>query len=240
MSDRRVLAVIPARGGSKRVPRKNIRPVGGKPLIAHTIADADEATRVDRAVVSTDDRQIAAIARQHDGYVPFMRPEELATDTASATDVITHALRWAQQELGDFDVICSLQVTSPLRTPADIDGALDRLSESNADSCVSVSEYITPPQWAVTPETDDSLQPAFASNPLWSEDDTTRSQDMPELLHPNGAVFAATTTAWQSYESFYTPQTVGYQMPPRRSFDIDEPWELELIRTLFEHSNDRN
>lgn len=227
------LAIIPARGGSKRVRKKNIREVAGKPLIAHTIQDADAAENIDKAIISTDSTEIAQVASEYGGEVPFMRPDELATDTASAAGVITHALGWATQHVGEFDYICSLQVTSPLREPKDIDRTLQRLYETDAESCVSVSEYITPPQWAVAIDEDETLSEYFDYGMLWS-DEITRSQDIPELFHPNGAVFAATTDAWRKHNSFYTPETVGYKMPPKRSFDIDEPWELELVRNIME------
>jgi len=228
------LAVIPARGGSKRVPQKNIREVGSKPLIAHTIQDAEDADLIDRAIVSTDDDEIARISRDYGAEVPFLRPPELATDTAGLAGVITHALRWADNQSNQYDFICALQTTSPLRTPDDIDGVLTRLDESDADSCLTISEYITPPQWAVSPDEEGYLSEYFETNSLWG-DDPDRSQDVPDITHPNGAVFAATTEAWRTHESFYTPNTVGYRMPPSRSFDIDEPWELELVRSVIDN-----
>lgn len=231
----RTLAVIPARGGSKRVPNKNVREVDGKPLIAHTIEQADNATKIDYAIVSTDDSEIAEVATEHGGNVPFERPAELATDTASLAGAITHALDWTRTEQDQqFDQVCSLQVTSPLRRSKDIDGALTRLEKSDGDSCISVSEYATPPQWAVATGENEFLYEFFDYDLLWA-DQPTRSQDIPELQHPNGAIFAATTEAWHSHESFYTPGTIGYEMPPKRSFDIDEPWELELVRSLMKN-----
>lgn len=230
----RTLAVIPARGGSKRVPNKNVREVGGKPLIAHTIEQANDSNKIDRAIVSTDDPKIIEVATEHGGNVPFKRPAELATDAASLAGTITHALNWAREQDQHFDQVCSLQVTSPLRRSEDIDTVLTRLEKSNADSCISVSEYVTPPQWAVATDEDEFLYEFFDYDMLWT-DQPTRSQEIPELQHPNGAVFAATTEAWRAYESFYTPRTIGYEMPPQRSFDIDESWELELVRSLMKN-----
>lgn len=228
----RTLAVIPARGGSTRIPDKNIKRVDGMPLIAHTIRDAEAATELDRVIVSTDDEQIATTAREYGGNVPFMRPAHLATDHAPTGGAITHALNWATEQYGEFNYVCVPQVTSPLRTPEDIDAALRRLRETDAQSVVSVSSFLSPPRWAVAEDENDHLQPQFESAGLW-DGDYVRSQDMDELLHPNGAVFAATTDAWEAFESFYTPETVGYEMPPERSFDIDEPWELDLVRKLM-------
>lgn len=231
--NKKTLAVIPARGGSKRIPKKNIKTVADKPLIGHTIQHAEDADSIERAIVSTDDKEIAEIAAQYGGEVPFMRPAELATDTSAAADVISHALRWVTERSEQFDIICLLQVTSPLRTPDDIDEAIARLLATEAQSVVSVSEYSDPPQWALHETDKGHLDEFFETGSLWG-DTPDRSQDLPELYYPNGAVYAATTKIWREHRSFYTPETVGYRMPPERSFDIDEPWELELIRSLMD------
>ncbi len=228
----RTLAVIPARGGSTRIQNKNIKQVDDVPLIAHTIQDVEAATEIDRMIVSTDDEQIATIAREYGGNVPFMRPSHLATDHAATSGAITHALKWATEQYGEFKYVCVPQVTSPLRKPEDIDASLSRLQETGAQSVVSVSAFLAPLRWAITEDENDHLQPQFESAGLW-DDDYVRSQDIDDSLHPNGAIFAATTVAWKSFESFYTPETVGYEMPPERSFDIDEPWELDLVRKLI-------
>ena len=229
--DREVLAVIPARGGSKRIPRKNLRRLGDKPLIARTVEHAKRASAVDAHVVSTDDDEIARVAHEHGGNVPFERPASLATDQAPTNAVVSHALDWYADRDRQFDVVCLLQVTSPFRTPADVDSALARLQETDADSVVSVSPYRVPPQWAVTEGVDGYLSEAFDTGALWTSD-TARSQDLTGLSHPNGAIFAAPVGAWRTHETFYTPRTVSYEMPPERGLDIDEPWELDLARAL--------
>lgn len=226
------IAVIPARGGSKRIEKKNLRTVGGKPLVAHAVDHAARARRVDRAIVSTEDDDIAALAKEYGADVPFKRPPSLATDTTPASAVITHALNWLADHGESFDVISLVQPTSPLRRPDDIDGALEKLEMSEASSVISISEYISPPEWAVAENDEGFLEEYFDLGVLW-RDQLERSQDLPKVRHPNGAVFAATTDVWWTHESFYTPKTVGYEMPPTRSFDVDEPWELKLVRALF-------
>lgn len=226
------LAVIPARGGSKRVPRKNVREIGGQPLISYTIQQAENAEEIDRAIISTDDEEIAQIAREHGGEVPFLRPADLATDTASLSGTIKHAIEWMSREEHEHTRVCSLQVTSPLRSARDIDKAIRKLERTEAESCISISKYVTAPQWAVSGDKNGYLQEYFDFGTLWG-DEHTRSQDIPELFHPNGAIFVATIEAWKQNESFYSSRTVGYEMPPERSFDIDEPWELELVRELI-------
>lgn len=227
------LAIIPARGGSKRVPHKNVREVAGKPLIAHTIEHASSASRIDRTIVSTDDEEIAEVAKEHGADIPFMRPAELATDTATLPETITHALDNLQKADSKYDWICTLQATCPLRTPKDIDETLAKLDKTGADSCLTISKYVTPPQWAMARDENGALSEFFDFQMLWT-DEPARSQDIPELYHPNGAVFATSIEAWRTYESFYTPYTTGYEMPRERSFDVDEPWELELVRDLLE------
>lgn len=231
----RVLGVIPARGGSKRVPRKNVREVGGKPLIAHAVDQAASAELVDEAVVSTDDDEIREAALRHGGNVPFARPDELATDTAPSHAVITHALDWYAERGESFDVVAMIQVTSPLRSPGDIDGALCLLADRGADSVVSVTRYDDPPFWAVETDENGFLREYFDRGVLFTDPDeeVPRSQDLPELRYPNGAVMAATVDSFRENEGFYTERTVGYEMPPERSVDIDEPFELDVARALF-------
>jgi CMP-N-acetylneuraminic acid synthetase len=228
-----VFAVIPARSGSTRVPQKNIKKVGGKPLIAHTIEQSHNAKTIDRTIVSTDDNEIAAIADQYGGEVPFERPPELATDDASSLDVIEHALDWIIKTEGKPRIVAMLQVTTPLRTATDIDSAIQRLQHStSAQSVVSVSEFLIPPLWSVKKNEDGFLTAYFEPDVLW-KNTIPRSQDLPDVKHPNGAVFAATVDAFYDQHSFYTDRTLEYEMPPERSIDIDEPFELEIARALI-------
>lgn len=233
-----VLAVIPARGGSKRVTRKNLREIDGKPLIAHTIDHADASDRVTKAVVSTEDEEIKRTAREYGGSVPFDRPASLATDTADTTPVVSHAIDWYEERGETFEVVCLLQVTSPLRRPEDIDSALSRLEGSDARSIVSTSEYADPPQWAMETDENGYLVKYFDEDQFDSDEDDGRSKDLRTLRHPNGAVFAATLSSWRDEPGFYTDKTIEYQMPPERSIDIDEPWELTLARCLFERMDE--
>ncbi|WP_336325842.1 acylneuraminate cytidylyltransferase family protein [Halovenus sp. HT40] len=231
---RKVLGVIPVRGGSKRVPDKNIRTVGGKPLVAHAISHAEKSTAIDRAVVSTDDPTIRDVAESYGGTVPFERPAELATDTATSDDVVLHALDWFEQRDEQFDIVSMVQATSPFRTPGDIDAAIERLQDTDGDSVISVSEFDIPPVWAVTENQDGQLHPYLDEGYLWT-DDLPRSQDTPALYHPNGAVFAAYVDAFRKEESFYTEKTVGYKMPRSRSLDIDEPFDLDMAKAWAEY-----
>ncbi|MFC4542230.1 cytidylyltransferase domain-containing protein [Halosolutus amylolyticus] len=235
-----VLGVIPARGGSKRVPRKNVREIGGIPLVGHAVEQATEAALLEEVVVSTDDEEIAAAARKHGGRVPFPRPERLATDGATSAAVLDHALEWHADRGDEFDAVAMIQPTTPLRRASDIDETIDRWRSTDATAGISVSEYRAPPQWAVTMDETGTLRPYFEEDALWTDDDVPRSQDLSRLLHPNGAVFVADVPAFRAFDGFYTDRTVGYEMPISRSIDVDSPADLELARTLYATHDDPN
>jgi CMP-N-acetylneuraminic acid synthetase len=203
--------------------------VGRKPLIAHTIEQAERSTEIDHAIVSSEDDEIRATAERFGGNVPFRRPDELASDDATNVEVVEHALDWAEKKGTDYRNVCLLQVTSPFRSPEDIDGALRELEPRDAKSVVTTCEFETPPFWAVTEDQDGYLSPYFGDDYLWSK---TQTQSVPTLTHPNGAVFAARTDAFRDASSFYTDKTVAYKMPRERSLDIDDPIDLRIARSL--------
>lgn len=207
----RVLAVIPARGGSKGVPGKNIRNVGGKPLIAWTIEAAHAAKCVDRVIVSSDDSAIIAVARAAGCDVPFIRERHLAEDGTPTIDVVLDAL----ERCAGFDWVVTLQPTSPLRTAEDIDGAIERCVEAGAPACVSVCRAQESPYWMVTVGENGRLRP------LMPEGQFTRRQDLPPAYILNGAVYVANATWLARERRFVTAETVGYEMPVERSHDLD-------------------
>lgn len=225
-----VLGLIAARGGSKRVPRKNIREVNGKPLLAYAIQDAKAAETIDRVVVSTEDERIKEVARNWDGETPFRRPDELATDDATTDDVVLHALDWFEARGTSFVEVCSIPVTTPFRNPGDIDETMELLRRTGAKSAMSITEYDAPPFSAVAIDADTArVEPYFEETNLWEE---TQAQKVPTLYHPNGAVFAATVEGFREHESFYTDDVVGNEVPAERSLDIDTPFDLEIARAI--------
>lgn len=230
-----VLGIVPARAGSQRVDRKNLRDLGGKPLIAHTIEQVTSAKNFDTAIVSTEDDEIQRVASDYGAEILFERPAELATDKATNDDVVAHALDWFAKRGRNFDIVCLIPVTTPFREPEDIDGAIEMLRKSDADSLVGTTEYGTPPHWAV----DESGQ---YLTPYWGEEfdmwEDSQSQSAPTLRHPNGAIMVANVVAFRDAGSFYTDRTIGYQMPRERSLDIDEPFDLELARGLLKERNE--
>ena len=218
-----VLALIPARGGSKGLPGKNIRPAGGRPLIDFTIAAARAAQCVDRVVLSSDDDEIMRVARDCGCEVPFRRPAELATDEASSIDVVLHAL----DALPAHDLVVLLQPTSPLRTAEDIDGACRLMLQRDAQSCVSVTPAEQSPYWMFRLSGDGLLDPLLTDSARAS-----RRQDLPPVYVLNGAVYVARCEGLRRERSFVGPRTVGYVMPAERSLDIDTPADFEAFARL--------
>ena len=213
----KVLGLIPARGGSKGIPRKNIKLLGGKPLIAWTIEEAKKSKYIDRLVVSTDDEEIASVARKFGADVPFMRPDELATDSARGIDVVLHALG----QLPEFDVVVLLQPTSPFRIVDDIDGAIERWREGQ-QPVVGVTKVSKSPYWMYLLDEQGKLQ-ALLPQPAGAEN----RQELPPTFALNGGVYVASRQQLEEQQSFLTPMTRGYEMPQERSIDLDtkEDWE---------------
>jgi N-acylneuraminate cytidylyltransferase len=218
ISGSRVLALIAARGGSRGVPRKNLRIAGGKPLLAWTAAAARASRYVDRVVTSTDDEEIREEALRCGSEVPFLRPARLATDEATSVDVALDALG----RLPGFDYLVLLQPTSPLRTADDIDRAIELCRASGAPSCVTVRRAAESPWWMYTLADGKRLEPVVAGARA------TRRQDLPAAYLLNGAVYVAETSALLAHRTFVMSGTVALEMPDERSIDIDTESDLAL------------
>jgi len=218
-----VLAIIPARGGSKGVPRKNIRELAGKPLIAWSIEAAKKSQYIDRIVVSTDDQEIAEVATQWGGEVPFLRPSELAQDSTPGIAPVLHMLSNLEPS---YDLVVLLQPTSPLRTVEDIDGTIALMLNRNAKACVSVVEPDKSPYWMYTIEKNGYLHPAL-------EGDYSRRQELPAVYALNGAVYAADVSWLYDKKTFLDEQTLAYIMPKERSADIDTELDFKITELLL-------
>ncbi|SEH53640.1 cytidylyltransferase domain-containing protein [Magnetospirillum fulvum] len=220
------LAVIPARGGSKGIPRKNLARIGGHPLLTWTVAAALESGCLDRVIVSTDDTEIAAVARDAGAEVPFLRPAELARDDTPSLAVVTHMVAALAAQGWEAEMITLLQPTSPFRTGADIRACHELRLQNEASAAVSVVECEAHPAWAFVQDEAGRLHP-FLPGPM-----PTRRQDLPPAFRPNGAIFMVTRERLDGGATFYGPDTLAYVMPPERSIDIDTPWDLHLARLL--------
>lgn len=231
----KTLAVIGARGGSKGLPGKNIALLGGKPLIAWTIEAALSAASIHRVIVTTDDEQIAAVARQYGADVPFMRPAELAQDNTVGSAPVLHTVQWlAEHERYIPDVVVYLQPTSPFRTARDIDGAVALLREKAADAVVSVSEAAAHPFWVMTVD-DAGWMRAFVEQ----EKPILLRQDLPPAYSLNGAIYVARRDALLAARGWTTDRTAAYIMPAERSLDIDSAEDLAEAEGLIERRRSR-
>lgn len=225
-----VYAIIPARGGSKGVPGKNLKLLGGRPLLAHTVSAARAARCVSRILLSTDDPAIAAAGQALGAEVPLLRPAGLATDTAPVFDAIEHLLAHltAQGET-EPDYILLLQPTSPLRTAGDIEAAFDRLLSARADALISVSPAQDHPLLCKQMDAAGRLTPYF-DTPLQA----ARRQDLPPAYVPNGAIYLIKTRLLLSARAWCPPGTMAYVMPPDRSIDLDTPEDFERAEWLLQ------
>jgi CMP-N,N'-diacetyllegionaminic acid synthase len=212
-----VLAIIGARGGSKTLPGKNIAPLGGKPLIVWTIEAALAAVRVERVIVTTDSAEIAKVAQLAGAEVPFIRPSELSQDDTPGNLPVVHAVRWLEGREGtSYDLVVYLQPTSPLRTAADIDAAIDLQIERDADSVVSVTPAGEHPYWMKTVDKDGWMQDLVKL-----ETPIVLRQDLPAAYLLNGAIYLAKRDVLLSTGGWATDRTAAYVMPADRSVDID-------------------
>jgi N-acylneuraminate cytidylyltransferase/CMP-N,N'-diacetyllegionaminic acid synthase len=226
-----VVAIIPARGGSKGIPQKNIHPLDGKPLIAYTIEVAFEASCVDRVIVTTDDPLIANVAQRYDAEVPFLRPPELARDNTPGIAPLLHAIRWLEHT-EDYrpEYVVLLQPTSPFRTAEDIDASYQQLKKCKGDAIVSICASHQHPYWMLK-LTEDGRLTSF----LRTAKEYVRRQDLPDAYAYNGAIYLAKREVVLAKETFDTDRTYGYVMPPERSLDIDGPWELQVAELVMQH-----
>lgn len=222
-----MIAIIPARGGSKGLPGKNIRPLNGEPLIAYTVEAALQAKHIDRVIISTDDSEIARIAVQHGAELPFMRPSYLASDTAMAVDNYIYTIDRLEKEegvmIGSFVV---LQPTSPLRTSEDIDNAINLFLQKNADSVISYTKEAHPISWHKYLDEDGHFIDIINSK-------VANRQDYRISYYPNGAVYVFKTDIIRQ-KTYYTQNSYAYVMPRNRSVDIDSIEDFEYAEYLLQ------
>lgn len=219
----KVLAIIPARGGSKGVPRKNIRELAGKPLIAWTIEEAKKSKYISKLILSSEDEEIIEVAKKYGCEVPFVRPKELAVDNTPGIDPVLHAISMCP----GFEYVVLLQPTSPLRSVEDIDGCIMKILESNAEFCVSVSNADKSPYWMFTLN-NEKLVPVIPQEQIIS----TR-QGLPKSYVINGAVYVAKIDSLKKTKSFLTDSTFSYIMLNETSMDIDTMLDFKICEYLL-------
>jgi CMP-N,N'-diacetyllegionaminic acid synthase len=223
-----ILGLIPARGGSKGLPRKNLRMLAGKPLLAWTIEVALNCGMLDRVIVSTDDPEIRDVARRYGAEVPFLRPPDLASDTATSADVASHTLSWLEQQgQAAPSFLLQLQPTSPLRTAIDIETAVDLQRKEDAPAVVSICQTSHPPQWLRR------IGPGGELLAWQPGTELQRRQDSDPVYELNGAIYLIKTTVFQRERTYFPQKTLAYIMPQERSLDIDTTWDLHLAELIL-------
>lgn len=219
------IAVIPARGGSKRIPRKNIKPFCGKPMIAWSIEAAKSSGLFERVIVSTDDAEIAELARQWGAEVPFMRPADLSDDHATTTAVIAHATRWTLDQTMGVEAVCCIYATAPFVQTDDLKQGWDALNSGDWDYAFSVTDFAAPifRSFKQTPEGGIEM--------FFPEYFATRSQDLPVALHDAGQFYWGRPAAWLDGKRIFDRRSKPIVIPRWRVQDIDtqDDWERAEI-----------
>lgn len=227
------VAIIPARGGSKRIPQKNIRPFCGKPMLAWSVETALASGCFDRVIVSTDDSQIAAVARGYGAEVPFIRPAELADDWMGTAPVVRHAVEWLREAGDEPDYVCCLYATAPLLQPESLVKGLERLRrDADKQFAFSVTSFAFPVQRALR------LMPEGQGvKPMFPDMIGHRSQDLEEAFHDAGQFYWGRTEAWLNKWNVFDQHSIPVVLPRYRVQDIDteEDWQTaELVFRVLE------
>lgn len=224
-----MIAIIPARSGSKGVPGKNIKLLNGKPLIAFSIEAAQKSKYVEKIIISTDDSEIANIAESLGAYVPFLRPKELAQDNSLAMDVYCYTIEQLNNRFNfNINEFVVLQPTSPLRTSEDIDSAIELFYKKNADAVISYYEAPHPPIWAKKIDENGLIQNYFEF-----DSSLKNRQEIDKAYMPNGAIYIFKYNILKEKHTYYTENTYPYLMPAERSIDIDTLLDFKIAEFLM-------
>lgn len=221
------VAIIPARGGSKRIPRKNIKPFCGQPMIAWSISAARQSGCFDRVIVSTDDAQIAEVATSYGAEAPFVRPERLSDDHTGTIPVVKHAIEWLSQQQSTPDLVCCLYATAPFVQPEDLQRGLKQLEDTGAMYAFSVTSYAFPVQRAIKISESDRVEM------FYPEYFDVRSQDLEEAWHDAGQFYWGKTQAWREERILFGPESTPVKLPRHRVQDIDTVEDWERAEWLF-------
>jgi CMP-N,N'-diacetyllegionaminic acid synthase len=226
------LAIIPARGGSKGLPGKNIKELHGKPLIAWSIEEGFKSKYLDEIIVSTDSQEIAEIAKSYGANIPFLRPDNLAVDTSATFHVLKHAINFYKKELNkEFDYIVLLEPTSPLRTVEDIDKAIINLFDSTADSIVGISKTEDQnPAFLVNKDSKNFIQG-------YENKDMTvlRRQDIKDVYFFEGTIYVSKTAVLLEKETFYHKGTIGFELPKYKALEIDDIDDFIMVEAIMKY-----
>lgn len=224
-----MIAIIPARGGSKGLPGKNVKELMGKPLIAYSIEAALASKYVEQVIVTTDSQEIADIAIKYGAQIPFMRPAELAGDTSSAVDVYLHATEFMKEKGFNVDEFIVLLPTAPMRTNGHIDEAVELFKKSGAKTLISVKKAETPVTWYLNRNDDNRLTNAG----FGLGNAVSNRQINPQYYVPNGAIYILNYDLLKTQRTYYCDNTVAYEMSAEDSVDIDTLYDFKLAEFLM-------
>lgn len=226
------IAVVPARGGSKRIPHKNVRDFCGKPIIAWSIEEAIKSECFDRIIVSTDDVEIAGVAERYGAEVPFIRPAELSDDHTGTTPVIAHAIRWVMEHIQPVANVCCIYATAPFVRATDLSHGLEILKETDADYALSVTDYAFPIQRAVRVTSDQRIEM------FQPEHFNTRSQDLEHAWHDAGQFCWGRALSWLEERPIFARRTRPVFLPRYRVQDIDTKDDWHQAELMFSFLRD--
>lgn len=226
IANNKVLAVIPARGGSKGLPKKNIKKLNGKELIGWTIEAAKKCKYIDKVIVSTDCNEIAEVSKKFEGEVPYLRPAEISGDNAKTCDVVDYVLKNVDE---NYDILILLQPTSPFRNFEHIEKALELFCNDNASSVVSVCETLKSPYWTFWIDEHHKMQPIL--NDKFSDE---RRQDLKVAHHLNGAIYIQRVEHFLSAKKFIYEDSLAYQMDRKSSIDIDDIIDFKFAEIMVD------
>jgi pseudaminic acid cytidylyltransferase len=221
------LCIIPARGGSKRIPRKNIKPFHGQPMISYSIRAAQACGLFDTIMVSTDDEEIAEVARTHGAETPFVRPADLANDHAGTGAVVVHAIQWFRDQGISYDATCCIYATAPLIDPERLKEGWVRLSEPDRRFAFSVTSFPFPIQRALKQTPNGSI------DMFWPENLTKRSQDLEPAYHDAAQFYWGWSDAWVNGETAFSPISAPVILPRTHVVDIDTPEDWEVAEVTY-------
>ncbi len=222
------VAIIPARGGSKRIPRKNIKPFCGKPIIAYSIEAAAVSGLFDRVIVSTDDEEIAAVARAFGASVPFLRPKPLADDFTGTNDVVKHAIHWLESDGKHADYVCCIYATAPFLLPEKLCEGYEKLTASGMSFAFSVTTFPFPIQRALRVNGDQRIEPFYPENIQ------VRSQDLEETYHDAGQFYWGKSSAFLDNETLFSAVSVPVILPRFLVQDIDTPEDWDRAELMYD------
>ena len=226
----KIISIIPARGGSKRIFRKNLKKLDAKPLITYTINEALKLKKINEVIVSTDDNEIAKISKELGANV-ILRPKELAEDDSPVIKAVIHVMEQLKEKYDQSTLIILLQPTSPLRTKDDIEKCIDLFFNNECESVLSICELSHPPEWNL------KIKRGFLKPLHGYINFEKRTQDCEKVFIANGAIFIATLETLQRYNSFLTKKTIPYVMPIERSIDIDNEIDFILAELLMKNKS---